>query len=292
MQTLPAQSPEAVRDVIPVSVVIITKDEERAIGRCLKSLRRYADVYVVDSRSSDRTAEIARAAGAHVVQFDWNGAYPKKKQWALENLPLKHDWVLYLDGDEYSTAAFDDEVAELVASGTAAAYDVGLDYVFLDRTLKHGHKVFKRVLFDRKKCAWPVLDDLSVAQPFEMELHVQPVVDGQVQRAKNRLVHDDLEPLAHYFDRHNRYSDWEAVLRGNSSHAATAERTRQGRLWQKVPFKPAAFFLYAYVARGGFLDGAAGFHYALANSFYYWQIAIKARAGSLPPVTPRLTSAA
>ena len=262
---------------IPVSVVIITKDEERAIERCLRSVRAYDEVFVVDSHSTDKTVELARDAGATVVDFTWNGSYPKKKQWALENLPLRHNWVLYLDGDEYSTPEFDAEVRRLIAAPTAEAYDVGLDYVFLGRQLRHGHKVFKRILFDRRRCAWRELDDLSVEQPFEMELHVQPDVDGRIGRTQARIVHDDLEPLRHYFDRHNRYSDWEAVLRQGTDQARTAERTRLGRLAQRVPFKPLVFFLYSYLLRGGFRDGYAGFHYALAHSFYFWQIGVKTR---------------
>lgn len=269
---------DVISDPVPVSVVIVAKDEHLAIGRAVSSLAAYDEIFVVDSHSQDGTAAIAAAAGATVVQFDWNGRYPKKKQWALENLPLRNDWVLYLDGDEYSTPAFDEEVRRRVADPTASAYDVPLDYVFLGRTLKHGHKVYKRVLFDRQRCSWPELDDLGVDRPMEMELHVQPVVrDGRIARIEQRLVHDDLEPLSHWFDRHNRYSDWEALLKQNSSQGRTAERTRQGRLWERVPMKPLFFFVYSYVIRLGFRDGASGFQYALANSFYWWQVGLKSR---------------
>ncbi|MBZ5734896.1 glycosyltransferase family 2 protein [Nocardioides sp. TRM66260-LWL] len=271
MSALPVLPP------IPVSVVVITKDEERAIHRCISSLGAYAEVFVVDSHSADRTAELATAAGATVVPFTWDGRYPKKKQWALENLPLAHDWVLYLDGDEYVTPEFDEEVRRVVAAPEHAAYDVPLDYVFLGRTLRHGHKVRKRVLFDRRRCAWEPLDDLSVERPFEMELHVQPTVAGTIGVTDRSIVHDDLEPLTHYFDRHNRYSDWEAVLRQKAERADAVERTARGKLWAKVPFKPLVFFLFSFVARQGFRDGSAGFHYALANSFYYWQIGLKTR---------------
>lgn len=262
---------------IPVSVVIISKNEARAIERCVRSVSEYDQVFVVDSHSEDDTARLAKDAGAEVVPFAWNGQYPKKKQWALENLPLRHDWILYLDGDEYSTREFDAEVRRIVASPTAQAYDVPLDYVFLGRTLRHGHKVFKRVLFDRHACAWPVLDDLAVENPFEMELHVQPRVSGEIGRTRTPIIHDDLESLTHYFDRHNRYSDWEALLRLDSSNISGVERTARGKLWARVPFKPLLFFIYGYLAKRGFRDGAAGFHYAIANSFYYWQIAVKTR---------------
>lgn len=275
--------------MIPVSVVIITKDEERAIERCVRSVADYDEIFVVDSHSSDRTAELATAAGAKVVPFSWNGEYPKKKQWALENLPIRNDWVLYLDGDEYSTSALDAEVQRTVAKPEHAAYDVPLDYVFLNRTLKHGHKVTKRVLFDRQRCAWEPLDDLSVEKPFEMELHVQPAVDGSIGALKESVVHDDLEPLGHYFDRHNRYSDWEAVLRNNDVNESV-ERTARGKLWARVPFKPLVFFVYSYLLKAGFLDGRAGFHYALANSFYYWQIGIKTQQLAEAPVQRPETS--
>lgn len=260
---------------IPISVVIITKDEERAIERCVRSVVGYDEVFVVDSHSTDATVALATGAGASVVKFTWDGKYPKKKQWALENLPLRHDWVLYLDGDEYSTPALDAEVRATVAHPAHAAYDVPLDYVFLGRTLKHGYKVRKRVLFNRKSCAWEPLDDLSVERPFEMELHVQPTVSGSIGTLRHSVVHDDLEPLAHYFDRHNRYSDWEAVLRQNAERSTSVERTARGKLWARVPFKSLVFFIYSYVLKLGFLDGRAGFHYAMANSFYYWQIGLK-----------------
>lgn len=264
-------------DTIPVSVVIISKNEARAIDRCVGSVADFDQVFVVDSHSDDETPRLAKEAGAEVVPFTWDGQYPKKKQWALQNLPLRNDWVLYLDGDEYSTPAFNAEVRRIVAAPTATAYDVPLDYVFLGRTLRHGHKVFKRVLFDRHRCAWPVLDDLSVANPFEMELHVQPEVRGTIGRTTCSIVHDDLEPLTHYFDRHNRYSDWEAVLRLDPSNVAGVERTSRGKLWARVPFKPLLFFVYGFLAKRGFQDGAPGFHYAVANSFYYWQISVKTR---------------
>lgn len=260
--------------LIPVSVVIITKDEERAIERCIRSVASYDEVFVVDSHSTDRTQELARAAGATVFPFTWDGRYPKKKQWALENLPIRNNWVLYLDGDEYSTPALDDEVRRTVASPQHAAYDVPLDYVFLGRTLQHGYKVRKRVLFDRHRAAWEPLDDLSVERPFEMELHVQPTVSGSIGALSESVVHDDLEPLGHYFDRHNRYSDWEAVLRRNAVNEAV-ERTARGKIWSRVPFKSLVFFVYSYLFKAGFLDGRAGFHYALANSVYYWQIGLK-----------------
>lgn len=85
---------------VPCSVVVMTKNEELNIAKCLTSVSDFAEVFVVDSGSVDRTCEIAKSIGAAVVPFEWNGKYPKKKQWCLENLPFAYEWALYVDADE------------------------------------------------------------------------------------------------------------------------------------------------------------------------------------------------
>lgn len=270
-----------------VSVLIVAKDESLMISRCVKSALAVGPVFVVDSQSRDGTAEIAASRGAQVFPFEWDGQYPKKKQWALDNLPFPGRWVLLLDGDEIVSPRLAAEVRAVVqTSRDTAAYDATLSYYFLGRQLRHGHLIRKRILFDRLQMAFPELDDLGVDNPMEIELHVQPVPlipggSAQIGDLRTPLIHDDREPLRHYFDRHNRYSDWEAYLRSCSGASTqTPFRTRQGQVWARVPFKPLVFFLYAYVLRAGFLDGRAGFHYAVSQAFYYWQISLKTR-GSL-----------
>ena len=116
MQTLEASSDVqpvvAVR--LPVSVIIAARNEASNLARCLGSLREAGEVYVVDSFSSDATAEIARSHGARVVQFHYTGGWPKKRQWALDNLPLAYDWVLLIDADEALTPELAEEIAEAI----------------------------------------------------------------------------------------------------------------------------------------------------------------------------------
>src|SRR5579884_3933386 len=88
---------------LPVSVIIAARNEERNLPRCLEALRDTAEVFVIDSQSSDATPEIARSYGAQVVQFHYRGGWPKKRQWALDTLPLNCEWVLLLDADEVLT---------------------------------------------------------------------------------------------------------------------------------------------------------------------------------------------
>lgn len=267
---------------IPVSVVILAKNEERGIAECVRRVQAFDEVVVVDSGSADRTVERAEGAGARVVQFDWNGQYPKKKQWSLENTGLSHDWVLILDADESPSTELVAEIAAEVPSLVArryGAYDICLTYRFAGKFLKHGHRVMKRSLLDRTVCSFPVVDDLEAPGIREVEGHYQPQTDRGVRRLKGRIEHDDRDPVSSWFERHNRYSDWEAYLRTHedSKRSVESRRSRPGRVFARVPFKPIAFFVYTYLVRGGFLDGRAGFDYAIALSAYYWQIGLKVR---------------
>jgi glycosyltransferase involved in cell wall biosynthesis len=88
------------KDKIPVSVLIPIRNEQDNLPRCLDSIRWADEIFVVDSQSRDESGSIARARGAHVVQFEFNGTWPKKKNWALQNLPFRHPWVFILDADE------------------------------------------------------------------------------------------------------------------------------------------------------------------------------------------------
>ena len=270
--------PTLISPNIPVSVIIMTKNEERVLRHTLRSVADFDQVFVVDSRSEDDTCGIAKGMGAEVVQFTWNGSYPKKKEWSLLNLPFRNEWVLYLDADEVVTPALTQEIRLCLLAGTSFdAFDVQLDYYFLGRLLKHGHKVTKRVLMRRSQTSWPHINDLDAVNMWEVEGHYQPTISGSVGRLVGRLEHNDRDPLYDYFNRHNRYSDWEAHLLVNEETAQSVKSARsdRGRRYAGLPFKPLIFFLYSYFARRGFLDGSPGFNYAVAHAFYFWQIRLK-----------------
>jgi glycosyltransferase involved in cell wall biosynthesis len=269
-----------VTERLPVSAIVMTKNEELNIEACLRRLQRFDEVFVVDSGSTDRTCELAESLGAQVVQFVWDGKYPKKKQWCLENLPFSHQWVLYLDADEVVSGAFVAEVAELMTYGPShAGYFARYDYVFLGRTLRRGQDVRKLVLFDRGRGRFMDYPDLDATNMWEVEGHYQPVIDGTVGVLNARIVHADHDSLFHYFDRHNRYSDWEAVVREKgllgSAETQTDSRAALKRAFDRLPLKAPAAFLDSYVLRRGFVEGRAGFHFAVARGFYYWQVGLK-----------------
>lgn len=265
---------------IPITVLVQTKNEEVGIAACLAGLGSFDEVIVVDSDSTDRTKEIARDVGAKVINFTWNGQYPKKKQWQLDNLETRNDWVLFLDADERPQPDLLAELTSLFSRPSEhVAFDIDLDYVFAGKILRHGHRVTKRCLVRAGHVAFPVMDDLGAPGMGELEGHYQPVAEGTVGKLRGRILHNDLDPVSSWFARHNKYSDWEAHLRLNEAlrRDIASRRTLKGKLFDSVPFKPLAFFAYAYLGRGGFLDGRAGLDYAVALATYYWQIGLKSR---------------
>lgn len=272
---------------IPVSVVVMTRDEAANLPHCLPALDRFAERFVVDSASTDGTPELAGALGARVVPFHWNGRHPKKKQWCLDNLPFANDWVLFVDADERLSPALVEEIASLMSTGPRhAGYFIDGRPAFLGRGLRFGAGNRKLVLFDRTRAHFPAVADLDVTTMWEVEGHYQPLVAGRVGRLRETLDHVDAKPIGAWFDRHARYADWEAALRTDGRMACLIGRERGSRRWLKrlldrLPARPLLVFLHGYVLKLGFLDGGAGLDHALARAFYYWQIGVKMKDAAM-----------
>ncbi len=269
---------------LPVAMVVMTRNEAINLPRCLSVMDRFAECFVVDSASTDGTPAMARALGARVVPFVWNGRYPKKKQWCLDHLPLTQEWVLFVDADERPTPELLDELDRLFAEGPwHAAYWIDGRPALHGRPLRFGCWNRKLALFHRRHAAFPPVDDLDVATMWEVEGHYQPLIAGSVGRLRHPMDHADAKPLSAWFDRHNRYSDWEAALRADGRMDRLIDGERRGRRWLKrlfhrAPLRPLLAFLHAYVWRLGALDGRAGLDHALLRAFYYWQIGVKTRS--------------
>ncbi|NUP43185.1 MAG: glycosyltransferase family 2 protein [Streptomyces sp.] len=268
-------------DALPLVVVIPTKNEAENIARTVSSVIDHVRaVVVVDSHSTDDTCKIAAELGAETVEYAWDGRYPKKKQWCLDHVRTDVPWVLFLDGDETPSPELLGELRSVFAAGppSVAAFDIPLGYWFAGRRLRHGYTIVKRALMDRTRCRFPEVGDLDAPGMGEQEGHYQPVAESAA-RLRSPIEHEDLDPVRTWFERHNRYSDWEAWLEVHPEVKEQIRRvkTRQGQLFHRMPFKPLVSFGYAYVYRRGFLDGRAGLDYALAMSFYRWQIGLKTR---------------
>lgn len=259
---------------LPITVLIAARNEEANLARCLAALGRASRVVLLDSHSTDRTAAIASAWGAEVVQFDYQGGYPKKRQWALESVAITTSWVLLLDADEVVPEALWSEMAEAMSRADAPeAFLITKGFHFLGRRFRFGGFSHSAVLLFRHGCACfeQLLDDPANAQ--DMEVHERLVVSGRVARLKTPLIHEDFKGLKAYIDRHNQYSTWESRLRSRYLRdGCYGQSTIQPRLFGnaqerrrflkliavRAPGEPLWWFLFHYIVCLGFLEGSPG----------------------------------
>jgi len=259
---------------LPITVVLAAKNEAVNLPRCLGKLREFERVAMIDSHSADASAAIAADYGAEVVQFDYRGGYPKKRQWALENIGIATPWVLLLDADEVVPEPLLAEMRRVVNQPDAASgYLITKGFHFLGQPFRFGGFSHAAVLLFRRGAARfeHLLDE--PADALDMEVHERLIVEGPVGRLSTPLVHEDFKGLEAYLDRHNRYSTWEAHVRRRflttgrwGSDAITPrlwgnvqERRRYLKhLAMRLPGEPWLWFVYHYVLRGGFLEGRRG----------------------------------
>jgi glycosyltransferase involved in cell wall biosynthesis len=291
MQTIeePVRLHPTPRDAyLPVSVIIPARNEARNLPRCLESVRGAGGVYVIDSGSTDETGEIARSFGAHVVQFHYHGGWPKKRQWAMDTLPLAYDWVLLLDADEVLTAESVEEIRTVIQNPGCDGYYFALRMHFLGRVLRHGDASFYTSprLFRHGKGRFECRYKDQNASMCDMEVHERVVVDGRTAKLQHPLVHHNINSLSRYILKHDEYSNWEASvwLEGEASYRdlppSLFGTQAQRRRWLKrkflpVPGSPLLFFLYKYVFRLGFLDGVPGLIYCCFQGIQFFHIKAK-----------------
>lgn len=263
---------------IPVSVIVATKNERTRIEKCLAALKGFKEILVVDSNSDDSTKEISRASGARVENFIWNGSYPKKRQWILDNLPIKNDFVFFVDADEIVSEKLKNEIANLDFS--AAGYFVKGRYVLNGRVLKHGLCNNKLALIHRRKMEFPVVSDLDIPGMGEIEGHYQPVLrpefaGAKIGRLRHALLHEAYEDAAAWRARHLRYAAWEVEMDRRRAWPRDPSKFRAAlkAVFKTLPARPAAAFAHSYILKRGFLDGPPGFDFARSRAAYYRMIA-------------------
>lgn len=273
---------------LPISVIVPTRNEAGNLPRCLESLQHVGEIYVVDSGSSDATAEIARSFGAQVVQFDYRGGWPKKRQWALDTLPLAYDWVLLLDADESLTPELIAEMQSVLRKPGINGYYIGLEIHFLGRRLRYsGATFYKLCLFRRGKGYFECRAEDQDSSMCDMEVHEHVIVEGPTKKLRARLLHNNIESLSRYVQKHNEYSNWEARVwseeQRNGSGGITPTffgKQAQRRRWLRkkffeLPGSPLIFFFYKYVLRCGFLDGIPGLIYCAFQGIQFFHIKAK-----------------
>ena len=272
---------------LPVSVIIPVRNEARNLPRCLASLRGAGEIYVVDSGSTDNTAEIVRCFDAKLVPFRYHGGWPKKRQWAMDTLPLAYDWTLLLDADEVLTPELAEEIRQALRNPLYEGYYIALRMHFLGRVLRHGNASFYKLsLFRRGKGRFECRLRHQDASMSDIEVHEHVVVEERTARLRNPLVHHNVNSLSRYILKHDEYSNWEARawLAGESGYhdlpPSLFGTQAQRRRWLKknllgLPGSPLLFFLYKYFFRLGFLDGVPGLIYCGFQGIQFFHIKAK-----------------
>ena len=277
---------------VPISLFVPCKNEESNLARCLKSVPWVDEVFMVDSQSTDRTASIAQEHGAKVVQFEYKGGWPKKKNWALENLPFSHEWVLILDADEYLPPETEEEIRKIVTKPEEKhdGYWINRRYFFLGQPLKHAYfPNWNLRLFRHKLGRYEKITNRST-DSGDHEIHEHVVVQGSTGKLTSIMDHHAFPTIDSFVEKHNRYSNWEAIVESSAEdddtalqHDAVKGKRRLRRIFRKLPFRPTLRFLYVYLWQGGILDGWAGYVFARLHAQYEFLSLAKARAISRRP---------
>ncbi len=233
----------------PFSVVIITNNAATRLGACLESASFADEIVVIDSGSTDGTAELAVERGARVVQKEWLG-FGRQKQFAVAT--ARHNWVLCRDADERVSGPLRASILAALAAPAARAYAMPRCNRFMGRWLRHGegYPDWSLRLFDRRHARWS--DD---------PVHEKVLTEAPPARLQGDLLHDSAETLASYLDKQNRYTSMQAdALFKAGKHAGVAQ----------LLLSPALRFVKFYCLHLGFLDGIPGLvHIAIGccNSF-------------------------
>ncbi len=272
----------------PISVLIPAKNERDNIGPCIESARFASEIVVVDSSSTDGTQGIAASLGAQVVEFKWNGSYPKKKNWALSNLPWRNEWVFILDADERITPELAEELRRTVDRPSADGFYVNRRFWFLDGWLRHcGYYPSWNLRFFRHRLGrYEQLAGLGDSMSGDNEVHEHVVLRGIAGHLAGEMEHHAFPTIDTWVEKHNRYSNWEARLLLSEAglqaadqtviHPVLARKRRLKKLVTRVPFRPALRFFYHYVIRAGFLDGRRGYIFCRLMAFYEFLSVAKA----------------
>jgi glycosyltransferase involved in cell wall biosynthesis len=232
-----------------LSVIVITRNEERNIVECLESVRWASEVIVVDGESEDKTAELARRFTGKVFVRKWEG-YGASKNFALEH--CTSEWVLWLDADERATKDLSSEIQFVLGQGVSSfvGYEIPRKAFFLGKWIKH--------------CGWypgyvTRLFKRGAGNFSDNKVHEKLEIDGTVGRLRGDLLHYTDPNLRHYFEKLNRYTTLAAEeLSGRGVRFGLSQ----------IVFRPAWVFVRMYFVKLGFLDGIQGFILSILSACY------------------------
>jgi len=271
----------------PLTVIVPAKNEEKNIRDCLRSVEWADQVFVIDSQSTDQTEQIVKEEGREMIQFYYDGGWPKKRNWAIQELPIRNDWILLLDADERVSPELKKDIEWAVQQEDYNGFYLKWKFIFLGRWMKYSwsHGWMLR-LIRKGKGAY---EDLGMRNEggWDAEVHENVVVKGKCGRLKGLLDHDSQENLSFWIKKQNEFSDWNAKRRLQQlkegipphSYLWSGDPGKRRRLLKalfiRMPWKPQLMFIYLYVLKGGFRDGKEGYYFCRLRAMHELNINAK-----------------
>lgn len=261
---------------LPITAIVLTFNEEKNIVECLESVKDLCDeIIIVDSGSSDRTLEIAKQYTDKIYSHPFDN-YSKQRNWALENLPIKNDWILNLDADHRITPELKEELSTLFSKGIPAdvkGFLISRRTIFMGKWIKHGgHYPTYHANFFRKgfgKCEEKLYDQ-------------HYLISGKQLQLKGDIIDIITDSLTNFTTRHNTWSTLEAeyqlstnknteIIKADLSGHAIQRRRALKSFYEKFPLfiRPLLYFLQRYFLRFGFLDGKEGLIFHFLQGFWF-----------------------
>lgn len=263
---------------LDLTIAIPAKNEERNLSKCLECIGKglVAKIVIIDSSSTDATAEIAKQYKIELLNFKWDGKFPKKRNWFLINHTPPTKWILFLDADEYLTNDFKREVREKLRQDNKSGYWLNYTTHFMGKKLKGGYPLKKLALFRVGSGLYEEVDEKYWSQ-MDMEVHEHPILKGEVGEIKSKIDHQDFKGISHFINKHSEYAHWEAerYLHTIRHHKISCSWTWRQRLKYRLVrsiFIGPTFFLGTFFIFGGFRDGFRGLKYAFFKMCYFNRI--------------------
>lgn len=264
---------------LDLTIAIPVKNEAKNLPLCLQAIGKdFAEkIVVIDSDSSDNTTEIALAFGAEVIDFKWDGNFPKKRNWYLRNHTPSTKWILFLDADEYLTDAFKNELTRALSKNDEFdGYWLRYSIYFMDKKMIGGYPLNKLALFKVGSAEYERIDEDRWSK-LDMEIHEHPIVAGKVGKILSPIDHRDYRGIQHYWNKHAEYANWEAVRYLKAKNDATVRdawtlKQKLKYYFIETPLIGPFFFIGSFIFMGGFLNGYRGLAFAITKMGYFTQI--------------------
>lgn len=260
-----------------ISVIVLTYNEEANLAVCLNSLAQLsANIFIVDSGSTDRTIEIANNFGCQIFSNPWKN-YAEQMNWAIRELPIKTEWIMRLDADERLTPELVQELKEALPQSPSlvSAYEVKRRVFFMGRWIRYGGYYPTWLLR-----IWRT--GLGFCEQRWMDEHIV-ISEGKIAQLQNDIIDDNKKDLTFWINKHNYYanrevqdilqifSEEDVILATNNFTQVTQRRWMKKNLYSRSPLflRALIYFFLRYFVGLGFLDGKEGLIFHFLQGFWY-----------------------